>query len=339
MTYHPKRLLITGGCGFIGSNFIHYVAKHHPALEMINLDALRAGSDLSNIANLPPRLAYRFVKGDIADKNLVTQLLNDHEIDTIVHFAAESHVDRSITDPGSFVHSNLLGTYQLLEAARECWSKRYQLNPKNCLFYHISTDEVYGSLSRTDPAFTESTPYAPNSPYSATKAGSDHLVRAYQHTFGLPTVMSNCSNNYGPRQNGEKFIPTIIRSCLEEKPIPVYGDGSNIRDWLYVEDHCAAIDLIIQKGARGETYNVGGNAEKTNLEVVKAVCDLLDQRQPRAQGSYHDLMSFVTDRLGHDWRYAINASKLMALGWAPKENFASGLEKTVAYCVSERTRA
>ncbi len=329
MIYYPKRFLITGGCGFIGSNFIHYLAKNSPDAIVINLDKLGYGADLKNLKDLPSIFNYTFVQGDITDKNLVHELLTTHEIDTIVHFAAESHVDRSITDPASFLHSNVVGTYVMLEAAREVWQKKHQCDASQCLFYHISTDEVFGSLSLSDPAFTEATPYAPNSPYSATKAGSDHLVRAYYHTFNLPMVMSNCSNNYGPRQYQEKFIPTIIRSCLNNQRIPVYGDGSNIRDWLFVEDHCRAIDLIIQKGVRGETYNVGGNSEKNNLQVVEALCTLLDQKYPRKEGSYQALVEFVKDRAGHDWRYAINAEKLMRLDWMPQENFSSGLEKTV----------
>jgi dTDP-glucose 4,6-dehydratase len=332
MIFTPKKMLVTGGCGFIGSNFIHHLTAHAPEVEIINLDNLSFAANPDNVKSLPASAKYQFVHGDITDKTLIKKILQENNIDTIVHFAAESHVDRSITDPGSFVHSNIVGTYTLLEAARQGWLEEKKLTHKECLFYHISTDEVYGTLGPNDPAFTEQTPYAPNSPYSASKAGSDHLVRAYFETYGLPVVISNCSNNYGPRQHGEKLIPTIIRSCLNEQPIPVYGDGSNIRDWLYVMDHCEAIYQLVQKGVRGECYNIGGNQEKNNLTVVKTICQLLDKIKPRANGaSYADLIAFVKDRLGHDWRYAINPSKMEALGWQPKETFESGILKTLDF--------
>lgn len=331
MTYTPKKILVTGGCGFIGSNFIHYLTEQAPQFQVFNLDNLSFAANPENLKDLPSTARYEFIHGDITDKALVKRILQEHDIDTIAHFAAESHVDRSITDPGSFVHSNLVGTYSLLEMARQVWLTEKKWTDKDCLFYHISTDEVYGTLGPNDPAFTEETAYAPNSPYSASKAGSDHLVRAYFHTYGLPMVMSNCSNNYGPRQHGEKLIPTIIRSCLNAQGIPVYGDGSNIRDWLYVMDHCQAIYQLIQKGIRGECYNIGGNQEKNNLTVVKTICQWLDEIKPRAQGTYADLITFVTDRLGHDWRYAINPSKMEAMGWKPKETFESGIKKTIEF--------
>jgi dTDP-glucose 4,6-dehydratase len=267
------------------------------------------------------------VQGDICDRPLVDRLLREHAIDTIAHFAAESHVDRSITGPAAFVQTNLVGTFTLLEAARAAWLDGKTAD--RCRFHHISTDEVYGTLKRDDPPFRETTPYAPNSPYSASKAGSDHLVRAYFHTYGLPVVTTNCSNNYGPFQHGEKFIPTVIRSCLLQKPIPVYGDGSNIRDWLYVEDHCRGIDAVIRGGKPGETYNIGGCNEWANLDIAKLICALLDERRPQ-RAPHERLITFVTDRPGHDWRYAIDAGKMdEELDWQPRETFQSGIAKTV----------
>jgi dTDP-glucose 4,6-dehydratase len=331
MYYQPKNILVTGGCGFIGSNFLHFLAQHHPDYLVVNVDNLGFAANRDNLSHLPEAFRYHFVAADIVDKQKILELLHQYEIDTIVHFAAESHVDRSITDPGLFVHSNVLGTYALLDAARIYWLEQKKWQDQQCLFYHVSTDEVYGSLGAQDPAFTEKTAYAPNSPYSASKAGSDHLVRAYHHTYGLPVVMGNCSNNYGPRQHGEKFIPTIIQACLTEQAIPIYGDGSNIRDWLFVLDHCAAIDYLIGHAVRGETYNIGGNQEKTNLDVVAAVTQLLDVLHPSALGSYSRLIHFVADRLGHDWRYAIDAAKLKQLGWQPQFDFNAGLKKTIEY--------
>lgn len=331
--YVAKNVLITGGCGFIGSNFIHYLLAADPQVAIINLDALTYAGDLNNIGPLTDVARYTFVQGNIEDAALVSRLLREHAIDTIIHFAAESHVDRSIAGPQAFVNTNIMGTFVLLEAARQYWLHEQQLTASQCRFHHISTDEVYGTLSATDPAFLETTAYAPNSPYSASKAASDHLVRAYFHTYGLPMTVSNCSNNYGPRQHAEKLIPTIIRSCLEQLPIPVYGDGSNIRDWLHVSDHCDAIWQIIRRGRLGEAYNVGGNNEWTNLAIVQKICHLLDALKPRAS-SYADLITFVTDRPGHDWRYAIDASKIQQeLGWFPAETFETGIAKTLAfYC-------
>jgi dTDP-glucose 4,6-dehydratase len=312
-------LLVTGGAGFIGANFIHYWQKKWPEALIINLDALTYAGSLAHLSDLPHPDQHIFVEGSITDRALLEQLFTTHPIDTIVHFAAESHVDNSIKNPAIFVETNVLGTQILLDAARR----------HSCHFHHISTDEVYGSLSPTAPAFTEHTPYAPNSPYSASKAGSDHLVRAYHHTFGLAVTTSNCSNNFGPRQHAEKFIPTVIRACLTARDIPVYGNGSNVRDWLYVEDHCAAIDLILRKGKVGETYNVGGRNEWSNLAVVKAICTLFDELRPRGT-SHHDLIRFVNDRPGHDWRYAIDPSKIIAeLGWSPTEHFENHLKTMI----------
>lgn len=325
----PKKILITGGAGFIGANFVHYWQQHHPESFIVNLDLLTYAGSLDNLAGLPYPNQSIFVKGDINNQTLIESLLREHAIDTIVHFAAESHVDNSIKDPAIFVKTNVLGTHSMLEAARTVWLQEKKWNRSHCRFHHISTDEVYGTLGPSDTPFTEETPYAPNSPYSASKAGSDHLVRAYYHTYGLPVTTSNCSNNFGPRQNPEKFIPTVIRSCKEWKNIPVYGNGSNIRDWLYVDDHCSAIDLILHKGKIGEVYNVGGNNERDNLSIVKYICDLFDKLKPRDQ-SYHSLISFVTDRLGHDWRYAINPHKIMnQLGWKATMDFDQHLENLI----------
>lgn len=319
MTFQTKNILITGGAGFIGANFVHYWQKHHPESLIVNVDLLTYAGSLDNLSGLPHPDRHIFVKGDICDQALIESLLDKHHIDTIVHFAAESHVDNSIKDPAIFVKTNVLGTHALLEAARK----------NNCRFHHISTDEVYGTLGPNDAPFTEATPYAPNSPYSASKAGSDHLVRAYYHTYGLPVTTSNCSNNFGPRQNPEKFIPTVIRSCIEWKNIPVYGNGSNIRDWLYVDDHCSAIDLILQKGKLGEVYNVGGNNEWANIDIVKLICDLFDELSPREK-SYHSLISFVTDRPGHDWRYAIDPTKIVTeLHWKITTHFREHLKNLI----------
>lgn len=327
MEHQPHHVLVTGGAGFIGCNFIRHLLSTDPHLRIVNLDALTYAGSLDNLGGLPDPNRHLFVQGDICDRPLVEHLLREHRIDTIAHFAAESHVDRSITGPAAFVHTNLVGTFTLLEAARSVW--RDENRWPQCRFHHISTDEVYGTLQREDPPFSETTPYAPNSPYSASKAGSDHLVRAYFHTYGLPVVTTNCSNNYGPFQHGEKFIPTVIRSCLRQQPIPVYGDGSNIRDWLYVEDHCRGIEVVIRRGQPGETYNIGGCNEWANLAITRLICQLLDEHRP--QHAPHDrLITFVTDRPGHDWRYAIAADKMeRELGWRPLETFQSGLAKTV----------
>jgi dTDP-glucose 4,6-dehydratase len=327
MDHRPRNVLVTGGAGFIGCNFVRHLLATDPDLRVVTLDSLTYAGSLDNLRELPDPARHRFVQGDICDRPLVDRLLREHAIDTVAHFAAESHVDRSITGPAAFVQTNLVGTFTLLEAARAAWLDGKTAD--RCRFHHISTDEVYGTLKRDDPPFRETTPYAPNSPYSASKAGSDHLVRAYFHTYGLPVVTTNCSNNYGPFQHGEKFIPTVIRSCLLQKPIPVYGDGSNIRDWLYVEDHCRGIDAVIRGGKPGETYNIGGCNEWANLDIAKLICALLDERRPQ-RAPHERLITFVTDRPGHDWRYAIDAGKMdEELDWQPRETFQSGIAKTV----------
>ena len=327
MTHHPRNVLVTGGAGFIGCNFVRHLLAVDPEVRIVNLDLLTYAGSLANLQQLPDPSRHLFVQGDICDRALVDRLLREHQIDTIAHFAAESHVDRSITGPSAFVQTNLVGSFTLLEAARLAWQEAKMT--EHCRFHHISTDEVYGTLGRDDPPFTETTPYAPNSPYSASKAGSDHLVRAYFHTYRLPVVTTNCSNNYGPYQHGEKFIPTVIRSCLSQKPIPVYGDGSNIRDWLYVEDHCRGIDAVIRRGRLGETYNIGGCNEWANLNITRLICNLLDERRPE-HAPHEKLITFVTDRPGHDWRYAIAADKMaQELDWRPQETFQTGIAKTV----------
>ncbi len=328
MNYQPGHVLVTGGAGFIGCNFVRHLLATDAKIRVINLDLLTYAGSLDNLRDLPDPARYTFIQGDIGDRNLVDQVLHDYAIDTVAHFAAESHVDRSITGPAAFVQTNLVGTFTLLEAARQAWLSRGK-TAEQCRFHHISTDEVYGTLQSADPPFTEKTPYAPNSPYSASKAGSDHLVRAYFHTYGLPVVTTNCSNNYGPFQHGEKFIPTVIRSCLLQRPIPVYGDGSNIRDWLYVEDHCRGIETVIHQGRLGETYNIGGCNEWSNLDITRLICTLMDERRPE-HAPHEQLITFVTDRPGHDWRYAIDADKMeRELGWRPQETFQTGIAKTV----------
>lgn len=333
MAYTPRRVLVTGGAGFIGANFIHHWLRHDPAVYLVTLDLLTYAGSRDALAGLPDPGRHDFLQGDIGDRSLVDRTLRAYEIDTIVHLAAESHVDRSIDGPAVFIQTNVVGTFTLLEAARRYWLEEQKLDPARCRFHHVSTDEVYGSLGPADPAFTEETRYAPNSPYSASKAGSDHLVRAYHHTYKLPVTLTSCSNNYGPLQHTEKFIPTIIRSCLAGRPIPVYGDGSNVRDWIFVDDHCAGLLRVLRDGRPGETYNLGGGNERSNLALVRVITSLLDELRPRVGGgSYYDLVSFVTDRPGHDWRYAIDSAKAAReLGWAPAESFESGLRKTVAW--------
>ena len=323
-------LLVTGGAGFIGSNFVVSTIRE-TAESIVNLDRLTYAGDLKSLDVLRGDRRHNFVQGDICDRELVRKLLKLHRPRAIVHFAAETHVDRSITGPADFVQTNVVGTWSLLEEARAYWEEGRDAAFR---FLHVSTDEVYGSLGPGDPPFTEQTPYAPNSPYAASKAASDHMVRAYQHTYGLPSLTTNCSNNYGPRQYPEKLIPLMIRHALEGKPLPVYGDGRNVRDWLYVGDHCAAVRLVLAKGRVGETYNIGGENEVVNIDLVRALCALLDRLQPRRGGSYTDLITFVKDRPGHDRRYAMNIDKIRReLGWQPKESFASGLEKTVRWYV------
>jgi len=321
-------LLVTGGAGFIGGNFVlQQVAAGH---RVINLDALTYAGNRDTLASLDGNANHVFVQGDIGDRELVSRLLAEHRPDAIVNFAAESHVDRSIDGPGAFVQTNIVGTFQLLEAARGWYAELDEAARGRFRFLHVSTDEVYGSLGETGK-FTETTPYQPNSPYSASKAASDHLVRAYHHTYGLPVLTTNCSNNYGPFQFPEKLIPLIIQRAVAGEPLPVYGDGRNVRDWLYVGDHCRAIARVLEAGRVGEVYNVGGDAERQNIEVVHTICRLLDARRPRADGAPRESqITYVKDRPGHDRRYAIDASKLKSeLGWAPSRSFEQGIEETV----------
>jgi dTDP-glucose 4,6-dehydratase len=338
-----KRLLVTGGAGFIGANFVHYWLHHHPEDRMVVLDALTYAGNRANLALAARHARYRFVQGDICDAGLVGDLMGEEHIDVMVHLAAESHVDRSIIGPDEFIRTNVLGTHALLKSARAAWSRDGRIRD-DVRFHHVSTDEVYGSLSSTGPAFTEDTTYAPNSPYSASKAGSDHLVRAYRHTYGLPVTTSNCSNNYGPYQFPEKLIPLMLVNALDGRPLPVYGRGENVRDWLYVQDHCRAIDVILARGSVGETYNVGGCNEWRNIDIVQLLCAILERRFqadpalssrfphcPAAAGRpITELIEFVADRPGHDWRYAIDAHKMETeLGFTPAERFETGIEKTV----------
>lgn len=325
-------VLVTGGAGFIGSNFVlRTAATSHTGI--INLDKLTYAGNLQNLESLQSSSRYKFACGDICDHELVRDLLADNQPRAIVHFAAESHVDRSILGPEEFIRTNVDGTFSLLEESRRYWQSLPRTEKDSFRFLHVSTDEVYGSLAPSDPAFTEATAYAPNSPYAASKAASDHLVRAYHHTYGLPTLTSNCSNNYGPYQFPEKLIPLTIFNALQGKAIPVYGDGKNVRDWLYVEDHCEAISVILQSGEAGQTYNVGGSGEKTNIEVVNTICEVLDELVPESRFRPHkSLMKFVTDRPGHDRRYAIDATRLRRdLGWEPRESFRSGIRKTIEW--------
>jgi len=324
-------IFVTGGAGFIGSNFVlDWLAQSNEGV--VNLDKLTYAGNRANLASLEGDARHVFVQGDIGDRSLVRDLLARHAPRAIVHFAAESHVDRSIHGPGEFVQTNVVGSFALLEEARAHWEGRPGAVRDAFRFLHVSTDEVYGSLGPADPAFSETTPYAPNSPYAASKAASDHLVRAYHHTYGLPTLTTNCSNNYGPYQFPEKLIPLMIANALAGKPLPVYGDGQNVRDWLYVGDHCAAVRAVLARGRVGECYNIGGEAEMKNLDVVHTLCTLLDTLRPRTAGRYAALVEFVRDRPGHDRRYAMDARKLRAeLGWQPAETFESGLKKTVAW--------
>lgn len=340
-----KRVLVTGGAGFIGANFVHYWHAQNPADRIVVLDALTYAGNKNSLSQIQGQDWFEFIQGNICDQALVESLLRKHQIDTLIHFAAESHVDRSITGPDAFIQTNIVGTHTLLMAAKNYWLDGAGV-PEH-LFHHVSTDEVYGTLSADDAAFSETTPYAPNSPYAASKAASDHLVRAYHHTYGLNTTTSNCSNNYGPLQFPEKLLPLCLLNILSGKPLPIYGDGTQIRDWLFVDDHCRGIELVIKHGRRGETYNIGGNNEWTNIDVVSLLCDLVDSRfaadfslatrfpdSPCVNGDTgkgaKSLITFVEDRPGHDTRYAIDASRISnELGYAPRENFQAGLNKTV----------
>ena len=326
-------ILVTGGAGFIGGNFVLDWLSNPNAEGIVNLDKLTYAGNLATLDPLKANSHHVFIHGDIADKELVTKLLKEYQPHAIVNFAAESHVDRSILGPAEFVQTNIVGTFNLLECAREYWGSLDATTKEAFRFHHVSTDEVYGSLSATDPAFTEKNPYEPNSPYSASKAASDHLVRAWFHTYGFPVVTSNCSNNYGPYHFPEKLIPLVILNALNSKPLPIYGDGQQVRDWLYVTDHCSAIREVLANGKLGETYNIGGWNEMANIDVVKTICSILDELKPRADGkTYAEQITFVKDRPGHDRRYAIDASKLeRELGWRPKETFDTGIRKTVQW--------
>jgi dTDP-glucose 4,6-dehydratase len=331
-----RQLLITGGAGFIGANFVHYWTQCYPDDRVVVLDALTYAGNRANLARLEGRPKFRFLQGDICDRALIDELLATENIDTVAHFAAESHVDRSILGPGAFVQTNVVGTFTLLDAFRQHWEAKGK--PTDYRFLHVSTDEVYGTLGADEPAFSETTPYAPNSPYAASKAGSDHLVRAYYHTYGLPTLITNCSNNYGSYQFPEKLIPLMCINILIGKPLPVYGDGKNIRDWLYVEDHCRALDTVIYMGVAGETYNIGGNNEVQNIDLVQMLCQLMDEISPELPvRPASKLITFVKDRPGHDRRYAINATKIKTqLGWTPSVTVEEGLRRTVEWYLKHR---
>ena len=329
-----KNVLVTGGAGFIGSNFVRYLLDTEPLVQIVNLDALTYAGSLENLNGLPGAERHTFVRGDICDRELALNLLRQHQIDTIVHFAAETHVDRSILSPEPFIQTNIVGTFTLLEATRQVWLVEKSLPIEQVRFHHVSTDEVYGTLNPNDPAFSESTPYAPNSPYAASKAASDHLARSYHQTYQLPVTISNCSNNYGPRQFPEKLIPLIILNALNGKPLPVYGDGQQIRDWLFVDDHCEAIHRILTRGKSGETYNIGGNNQPANLTIVETVCGLLDGMRPLDEPR-RNLIEFVTDRPGHDRRYAMDISKIEhELGWKPRHSLTDGLVATVEWILA-----
>ena len=341
-----KNILVTGGAGFIGANFVHYWMEQHKEDKIIVLDALTYAGNIASLEPVKENLNFTFVHGDILDTELVEELLRHHKVDTLVHFAAESHVDRSISGPDAFLETNIMGTHSLLKAAKKVWLDENLLEGKEHRFHHVSTDEVYGTLSLTDPAFTEDTPYAPNSPYAASKASSDHLVRAYNETYGLKTTISNCSNNYGPYQFPEKLIPLVVINILHNKALPIYGDGKQIRDWLFVDDHSRGIELVLNKGRIGENYNIGGHNEWQNIDIVKLICQLMDEcfasdqtlagrfetAKAAIAGNSESLIEYVKDRPGHDRRYAIDAAKTQAeLGYEPKESFETGIRKTVQW--------
>ena len=334
-----RSVLVTGGAGFIGSNFIPYFLENNPTTKVVNLDKLTYAGELSNLKEVENNPNYSFVKGDICDRSLVQSLFDKYQFDGVIHFAAESHVDNSINNPSAFVDTNISGTFNLIDVAKSNWMEapfKYKDGCENNRFHHISTDEVYGSLGETG-LFTENTPYAPNSPYSASKASSDFIIRSYFHTYGMNVVTTHCSNNYGPKQHDEKLIPTIIRKAISGENIPIYGDGTNVRDWLYVLDHCKGIDLVFKTGKAGETYNIGGRNERNNLYIVNTICSILDEIKP-ADKSYKDQITFVTDRPGHDFRYAIDASKVEnELGWKADENFETGIKKTIDWYLKKYT--
>lgn len=328
-----KSILVTGCAGFIGSNFVPYFLEKYPEYHLVNLDVLTYAGNLENLAEVEEHERYTFVQGDIRSRETVESLFSSYDIQGVIHFAAESHVDNSIKNPGVFVETNVNGTFTLIDVAYKYWMQKPFVRREGyeeCRFHHISTDEVYGTLG-SEGLFTESTPYAPNSPYSASKAGSDMIVRAYHHTYGMNTVITNCSNNYGPKQHDEKLIPMIIRKALKKQPVPIYGDGKNIRDWLYVLDHCKGIDLVYHEGNSGEVYNIGGRNERDNLYIAHKICEILDTMCPK-ENSYQELIQFVEDRAGHDRRYAIDATKIEStLGWEAEENFESGIVKTIEW--------
>jgi dTDP-glucose 4,6-dehydratase len=329
-----KNILVTGGAGFIGANFIPYFIENNPEYNLINLDLLTYAGDLNNLKEIENHERYTFVKGDICDRTFIEELFIKYQFHDVIHFAAESHVDNSISGPEAFIKTNILGTFNLLDTARKLWMNapnQYNECFEKARFHHVSTDEVYGTLGETG-LFEETTPYAPNSPYSASKAGSDMIVRSYFHTYGMHVVTTNCSNNYGPKQHNEKLIPTIIRKAILGESIPIYGDGKNIRDWLYVLDHCKGVELAFHKGRAGETYNIGGRNERNNLQIVHTICEILNSEVPLKEGKYQDLITFVKDRPGHDMRYAIDATKIETeLGWKADENFETGIRKTIAW--------
>ena len=329
-----KNILVTGGAGFIGANFVPYFIENNSDFHLVNLDLLTYAGNLDNVKEVENHPRYTFVQGDICDRNFVEELFQKFQFHDVIHFAAESHVDNSISGPEAFIKTNVLGTFNLLDTARKIWMSapnQYNAGFESSRFHHVSTDEVYGTLGETG-LFEETTPYAPNSPYSASKAGSDMIVRSYFHTYGMNVVTTNCSNNYGPKQHDEKLIPTIIRKAIKGENIPIYGDGKNVRDWLYVLDHCKGIELAFKTGKSGETYNIGGRNERNNLYIVDAVCSILNELQPKSEGKYQDQITFVKDRPGHDLRYAIDASKIEnELGWKADENFESGILKTVRW--------
>lgn len=329
-----KNILVTGGAGFIGANFVPYFIENNSDYHLVNLDLLTYAGNLENVSEVENHPRYTFVLGDICDRNFVEQLFQKYQFHDVIHFAAESHVDNSISGPEAFIKTNVLGTFNLLDTARKLWMSapnQYNVGFENSRFHHVSTDEVYGTLGETG-LFEETTPYAPNSPYSASKAGSDMIVRSYFHTYGMNVVTTNCSNNYGPKQHDEKLIPTIIRKAIQGENIPIYGDGKNVRDWLYVLDHSKGIELAFKKGKAGETYNIGGRNERNNLYIVDTVCSILNELQPKSEGKYQDQITFVKDRPGHDLRYAIDATKIEnELGWKADENFESGIKKTIEW--------